>query len=170
MLEDDVTYYVGYALVVDPRGKVKQCRVEESSGLANLDKYTCRLASIRARLLPATSSGGEPTYGVYRETTSFWKGDSASSFKRRERYGDLDLSVPAALLPKGEIQHVSLALGVNETGATAGCEATKRENNSKLVELACPAAIANIRLLPVQDDQGRPVASVQNVKVSIGPR
>ena len=170
MIEDDITYYVGYSLIVDPHGRVTQCRIEESSGLPKLDSYTCKLASGRARLLPATDLSGKPVYGAYRELTSFWMGDDASSYKRRERYGDLEISVPAAFLPKGKLEHVSLALAVDERGTTVGCEGTKRESNPRLVELACPAAVANIRLMPVQDSQGRNVPSVQNVKVSVEPR
>ena len=38
-----------FDLLVDPRGRVENCTIVESSGHEELDKTTCSLASFRAR-------------------------------------------------------------------------------------------------------------------------
>lgn len=55
----------GFALTVDPRGRVASCLVTESSGSVDLDEATCRLVSDRARFQPATDARGRAVEGGY---------------------------------------------------------------------------------------------------------
>jgi hypothetical protein len=168
MLQDEVTYIVGYSLVVDPQGKIRECRIESTSGLPQLDKYTCKLATRRARLDPATNAAGEPVFGAYRQYASFWMGDTFP--KPREDWGDLKVTVAAARIPDGKTKHVWLALSVDAVGIPTDCVPTKREKEFQLAQDVCPAAMANLRLPPVLDDKGTYVPSVQNVAISVSPR
>lgn len=51
-------------LVVDPQGRVADCRVTRSSGYRSLDAATCRLAVRRLRYRPARNSAGRPVSDV----------------------------------------------------------------------------------------------------------
>lgn len=53
-------------LTIDPRGRVTDCAVTESSGSATLDAETCRIAHDRIGFLPARDAGGQPVASTYR--------------------------------------------------------------------------------------------------------
>lgn len=50
-------------LSVDPYGRIGSCSVSQSSGDADLDRETCRLASRRLKFSPALNERGEAVYG-----------------------------------------------------------------------------------------------------------
>src|SRR5437764_1488841 len=60
------TWAVGTRLVVAPSGKLERCDIDTSSGVAELDEYTCVLLLKRARFQPARWTDGSPVYGAYR--------------------------------------------------------------------------------------------------------
>lgn len=78
--------------------------------------------------------------------------------------------MPRALLPEGKIEHVKVALSIDELGVPNDCKAAKGESNSKLVEVVCPAVLTNLRLTPAHDEAKTNVPSVQNATVSVSPR
>lgn len=53
------------ALTVGTDGRPTACRVYRSSGLAETDQVTCRLAMERLRFRPATDARGEPVVGTF---------------------------------------------------------------------------------------------------------
>lgn len=55
----------GFALTVNPQGRVTACRITASSGSSRLDETTCRLITERARFTPATDSKDNPIEGSY---------------------------------------------------------------------------------------------------------
>ncbi|MFC3097282.1 energy transducer TonB [Alteraurantiacibacter palmitatis] len=57
---------VAYELVIDPRGRVSECRITASSGHRLLDTETCRLIERRARFTPASDEKGQSTGGTWR--------------------------------------------------------------------------------------------------------
>ena len=56
---------VGFALMVDSKGSVTACKIEQSSGSTVLDTTTCSLLSIRARFKPARGNNGRATADRY---------------------------------------------------------------------------------------------------------
>ena len=59
---------VAVTLAVDEQGRVTGCRIEHSSGFADLDAGTCLRLSRRAHFQPAIDAQGQPTAGVYPRT------------------------------------------------------------------------------------------------------
>ena len=59
---------VAVTLAVDAQGRVTGCRVDQSSGFADLDAGTCLRLSRRAHFQPATDATGQPTVGAYTRT------------------------------------------------------------------------------------------------------
>jgi protein TonB len=51
---------VGVTFTVEPNGRVTNCRVTHSSGVAELDALTCRLMEQRFRFRPSTDRYGRP--------------------------------------------------------------------------------------------------------------
>lgn len=50
---------VGFALLIDERGKVADCTVIETSGAASLDSQSCAALRVRAKLTPAKGADGK---------------------------------------------------------------------------------------------------------------
>ena len=53
------------ALTISPEGRAVACRIYQSSGLADTDAVTCRLAQERLRFRPALNAAGEPVTGMF---------------------------------------------------------------------------------------------------------
>ena len=59
---------VRVVLLIDERGRIADCSVVGTSGVAGLDAQTCALLTKRAKLTPAQDTSGKPTRDVF--TTS----------------------------------------------------------------------------------------------------
>jgi periplasmic protein TonB len=55
---------VSVVLTIDPGGRVVSCGIQQSSGQAVLDMYTCNTLRRRARFTPATDALGNPVIGT----------------------------------------------------------------------------------------------------------
>jgi TonB family protein len=51
-------------MMIDETGKLRDCMVEETSGVAALDAMTCKVLQDRARFHPATDAAGKPMKSV----------------------------------------------------------------------------------------------------------
>ncbi|MGA9581080.1 MAG: energy transducer TonB [Allosphingosinicella sp.] len=60
-------------LSVDPDGRVGGCRIARSSGSAELDEATCRLARQRFRYRPASDSQGRPVADTVGWKQTWWR-------------------------------------------------------------------------------------------------
>lgn len=56
---------VGFILDVDENGRATRCTIASSSGVTELDQYTCRLLESRARFSPAGDAAGRAVSGRY---------------------------------------------------------------------------------------------------------
>ena len=59
-------------LTITKEGRVRDCRVKQSSGYPILDDKTCAIMIERARFTPARNSLGEPVEDVYRTPKIRW--------------------------------------------------------------------------------------------------
>lgn len=50
----------GFALLVDETGRIVDCTITQTSGVAALDAQSCAVISRRARMTPATDASGKP--------------------------------------------------------------------------------------------------------------
>lgn len=48
------------AILIDEKGKVADCTVTQTSGLAALDSQTCFIITSRAKFVPAVGADGNP--------------------------------------------------------------------------------------------------------------
>lgn len=60
-----------YAVAVDARGRVEDCRIVSSSGHQILDDTACRMITRRARFEPAINANGSTVAGTYRGTVAW---------------------------------------------------------------------------------------------------
>jgi hypothetical protein len=64
-LNQDQSGVVGFAVLVDEAGKVADCTLIETSGVASLDVQTCILLKRRAKFTPAISADGKPAKDAF---------------------------------------------------------------------------------------------------------
>lgn len=55
-------------LLVDEKGRVADCTLSATSGVAMLDAQACYVVKERARFQPATGPDGKPARGIFRQT------------------------------------------------------------------------------------------------------
>jgi len=173
-LAEETDRSVGIRLIVRPDGKVQGCETEYSSGLDQLDLYTCKIAKRRARFAPASAQAGTPAYAVYR-TTIRWIVTGFASRPPPHSVADLTLTVNA--LPAGlkSPAYVSVKFDVDERGLASSCsaEGPLRRNTSddaQLVQVACDQLLKSYKPKPAKNEQGTPVPSVQDALVAFATK
>jgi len=62
---------VRFEVVTSVEGRVKSCRIVESSGFASLDAQTCRVIQERMRFTPARDRKGQPAEDLLRGTLTW---------------------------------------------------------------------------------------------------
>lgn len=157
---------VKFRLTVAPDGRVHRCDIEQSSGKAPIDQYTCDLARRRALFRPAQSVDGALVFGVYR-THVIWAAVPVSP----KPSGDVTLRLTSP--PKGVRlpATVHIAFAVDRSGQVSDCVAEaaalpgQHRNKPTLVSLACEQFLKGYSATPARDDNGQPVLSIQNLTV-----
>jgi TonB family protein len=56
---------VAFALLIDEQGKVADCTVTQTSGLAALDAQSCAVVKARGKFKPAVGPDGKPSKSAY---------------------------------------------------------------------------------------------------------
>jgi hypothetical protein len=161
-------HLVGFRVTVDLAGKPQSCRVDLSSGIPRLDRYSCDLVMKRARFIPAKDAAGTPVYGVYESNLTWWVGDVGPP-PRAPFGGDLDLLVNS--LPAGTQSPIGVRImfAVDAQGKTSSCtqegEPGKTQAPPELAQLACTQALQQLKIIPATDVRGTPVPSIQDAEV-----
>lgn len=163
MLKHNVPQTVAVALTLNPDGSVLRCVVEHGSGNSELDDYTCRVLSRRAKYRPPVLIDGRGAYGVEQIPIRWWVGDGILPSLQ---YANVRLTV--ASLPKGAKPPVlvKVNLDVSETGHVSNCAAAKTNDDPALVRAACNHFMKTLRLKPALNAQGVSVPSAQVGTVS----
>lgn len=65
---------VQFVILIDERGKVADCTVTNTSGVAALDAQSCAIVKERARFKPAIGSDGKPAKASFQQTIT-WRLD-----------------------------------------------------------------------------------------------
>lgn len=63
---------VRFALLVDESGRIADCTIVETSGVAALDAQSCAIARDRARFTPGRDAAGKPSKGAFLQRVT-WK-------------------------------------------------------------------------------------------------
>ena len=153
-------------LTISPVGVLRKCEIEQSSGVARLDSYTCDLTRLRARFLSARLADGTPSYGVFRVPV-VW------ALAPVDLNVDGDLVITVTALPEGihSPASVRLAIAVDRSGHISSCAdeapafAGAHPADSQLVSIACSQLTKNYAPPPATDEQGHAVSSVQTASV-----
>jgi hypothetical protein len=61
----------GFILLIDETGKVKDCTLTESSGVAVIDSRTCAVVSYKARFEPAVDINGKPAKSTFAQNITW---------------------------------------------------------------------------------------------------
>jgi hypothetical protein len=149
---------------VRPDGSIKSCDVEHGSGSRELDSLTCTVILKHGRFRAARAVDGSAAYGVFRQDFS-WVDDVDYDSPR----GDLEVTV-AQLPPKLHSPvTVRVAFAVDEHGQTSSCVGDAAPGISKrALQLAgpvCEELLKSYKPVPVKDDSGRFVPSIQDASV-----
>ena len=155
--------FARYEATIDPTGKVERCDLLVETGVADLDKATCRLMLSRARFKPAVDENGQPTFGVVRA----WNSWQVGKWLKATRPRSFDLSLALSRLPSNlpSPTYVSVVAGVDEMGRIKECRPASPGHESKLNELACKQVTALKDWSPARTKSGTPVSSVQLITV-----
>lgn len=153
---------VFFRLTVRPDGTLQGCEVEVTSGLAAIDKLTCKLARRRARFKPAIAADGGPSYGVYRSRT-IW---AVNPGKYHRKPVDIELKVDTLPAGHGRSTSFNVTFAADAEGRPTACVAGDKKDHPSLVRVACGEVVRAYRAFPPRDDTGAPVASVQNAIVA----
>jgi hypothetical protein len=169
------TWKVGVRLVVGSDAALRVCYVQNSSGIADLDKLTCSLIEKRARFQPARWSDGSAVVGVF-STAVTWS--VMTPFEGPPQFNlpkgsEADLDVSINQLPAGAKSPslVRVMFAVDSTGKMLSCAAEttenfiRAENDPVLIPVACDQLLASYKPLRINDAAGRPIRTVQDALV-----
>lgn len=101
---------VGFALQVDPSGRVQSCSVTSSSGSQVLDDATCALLKSRARFKPAQDAAGHAIAGTFASHVQWVYPKAAPALAPVELHGFDRIGYGASVLT------------VDENGMVTKCE------------------------------------------------
>jgi TonB family protein len=155
-LAQDESGPVGFALVIDPNGKVTNCHVVETSGFVDLDQVVCPLLEKRAMFKPARDGAGAAITAVYHGTFT-WKlpGEAGKKLAAR-RPAQLDLSVSLERLPQSYGRPALVRVHFAQAGKADSCRAELTSGNAALDKIACEQAIAQATAPEARVDGLRP--------------
>jgi hypothetical protein len=166
----DGLWLVGVRIGVRPDGAIDGCQVEASSGIAQLDAFTCRKILRRAKFVPATAADGKPAFGVFRRSI-MWAVSSAPRDTSDARRPDLQVQVQKLPSDVKSPTFVSVMFAVDQSGNIGSCRAepTKAfehvDNVPALVPIACNRIAKAYKPVPAKDAGGNAISSVQDALV-----
>jgi hypothetical protein len=155
-------------------GTVQGCVAEGKSGDPKLDAYTCGLIVRRAKFSPASWIDGSPAYGVLRVPVSWIVTYRPQSYEQTLQSSIPDLEVTVSRLPAGahQIAQANVEVAADEAGHPVACaedlptgKTVDEHHLPELVPIACDQVMKTYTVMPVTDDSGKAVRSVQNVFV-----
>ncbi|HUD27771.1 MAG TPA: TonB family protein [Novosphingobium sp.] len=126
---------VSFQLKVDPQGRVSECTVTVSSGVAALDDTACNLITLRAVFDPARDRKGKPVWGTYANRV-VWK-----------------MTDP---VPLPQPMEAVTSFIVEPDGTVSGCELKAPELPGEQVEKAMRMCVAG-HYQPYLGSDGEPV-------------
>jgi hypothetical protein len=162
-------WFVAVRLSVSSDGVLRSCDVESTSGIPQLDSFTCRTLEHRAKFKAARWADGSPAYGVYR-TSVQWAVSAVPWDISKVSKPDLDVDVQS--LPPGvhspALVHAMFA--VDAAGQMSACISepsplSERADNPALVQVACDQLMKSYKAIPATGGDGKPVVSVQDALV-----
>lgn len=150
-----------FRVTVKPDGKPQDCKVEVTGGTPELDKLTCQQVMSRGEFKPARWADGTPAYAIYRNNV-LWADAPAFDYQR-----PIDIRIEINHLPRGMHPPVSFSVdfAVSPDGKISTCQTADRSIDAALAAIACQQVTQSYPAIPVQDETGKPVASIQNVTV-----
>jgi TonB family protein len=163
---------VGFAMLIDPNGKVGQCLVTESSGFPELDQVTCGVMLVRGKFKPGRDENGKPIYDRYKGFLT-WRlpGKGSSGRTPMSRVNEPDMILEVQQLPQGEKEHiVSVVARTDDQGRVAYCEASPNGKSlPQLVATAC-AQLKSAYTAELKDETGNSLPAIQAFRIAFRVR
>jgi len=156
--------------IVRPDGSLRDCGIESTSGDSKFDSLICRLIVRRGHYTPARWMDGSPVYGVNRLPVRWTLGPRRTGDSDQS---DLDLTVNRFPRGKHGPIFVQVIFAADEGGKLLACAEDRARKGSKptqhpeLVQLACDQMMKSYTAIPVRDENGKEVRSVQTGTVRI---
>lgn len=127
---------VGFALTVDPIGRVSGCQIVSSSGSADLDSTTCALITQRARFNPGRNARGIAQTGYYSNRVR-WQIPATGP-------------ITASNLPIPKAGQLTLTFVIDENGKATNCEMA---TTPKVAETRTPCDVG-VTFQPYYNEKG----------------
>jgi hypothetical protein len=165
--KDNGLWLVGVRLTITPAGTLEGCEIESTSGIPQLDDFSCRTLIRRAKFKPARWTDGTSAVGVFRTSVRWAVSDVPFDISNVSK-PDLDLSVQSLPGKVHSPELVYIMFSVGTSGELADCSAEPNsvsgrvDSDPTLVEVACEQLSKSYKPTPARDDKGNPVPSVQN--------
>jgi TonB family protein len=155
---------VRFELEVGPNGRVRGCRVLNSSGVPMLDEITCELMTERPRFTPARNAAGEAVPDRVRASVTWQLPDAPPAVRARPvqplaHYIFSD-DYPTDAMFDGEQGTVTFELDISAEGRAVNCHILGSSGHRRLDLRACQAMLIRARFEPARDAQGRAVPDV----------
>lgn len=163
---------VGFAMLIDPNGKVAQCSVTESSGFPELDQRTCAVMLVRGKFKPGRDENGKPIYDRYNGfLTWHLPGKSGGGRSPIRRMNEPDMTLEVLQLPHGEKEHIiSVVARMDDEGRVAYCEASPNGKSfPQLVATACTQLKAAYTA-ELKDEAGNSLPAIQAFRIALRVR
>jgi hypothetical protein len=157
--------------VVEPDGKVRECKVVAFVGSARLASEECANLA-RRRLRPAADLDGQPIVGLFRNyvaRTLFGNPgkDESEAVRSWVRPPDVVIQVAQPAGSQGVTREAQVAVLVKAEGGVAACERIAERSEEipqALIDTACAEA-SKLMMAPLTTADGQPTAYVANVIV-----
>ena len=159
-------WQVPIRITVNPDGRMQKCEIERTSGIADLDRLTCRIVLMRAKFKPA-SIDGTASFGVYRASIQWAVADVPWD---TSKISNPDVDVTVERLPDRVTSPalVKVMFAVDASGNKSSCTAdearefVRATNHPALVSIACDQIVDKYQATPALDQAGKPISSIQN--------
>ena len=147
-------------LTISPDGKPIRCDLLSSSDSAKLDAEACVISKL-GTFSAARDANRKPVYGVLNQGFIFLTDKPVTAPP------SVDLSLAVNHMPKNARTSVTriATLAVDAAGVVKSCDTEPTTMNTELDKAMCTMALHRLSFKPALDENGSPVASIQQFVV-----
>lgn len=159
-LKKKISGLVRVQLTISPDRKPIRCDLLGSSDSPKLDTEACVISKL-GTFSAARDANGKPVYGVLNQSYVFLLDKPVTAPP------SVDLSLAVSHMPKNARTSVTriATLAVDAAGVVKSCDTEPTTMNVELDKAMCTMALHRLSFKPALDENGSPVASIQQFVV-----
>lgn len=154
LIEEGDAGVVSAHLYVAPDGRVSGCKVTETSGSAELDALTCKIATQRARFTPARDAGGQIVPGDYYVAVTWGTNSDVTPIQ-------IPMQLGVKAIPAGYRQAARAHVLFGADGKPTRCDTTISSGSAAADHAVCAAiqTQASVKPAPKSGSDEAPIAT-----------